>query len=679
MKDESDAQASPAAKTQAMASRQEAQPGVEPRPAKAGEQRPRSRSVDSAESLDWGYEDDEEEEEEGADRVGEVVAEGAEGEDSLADFSVDGYTIDLAMLGRGGQGKKLGFGGSRRSRPGTAPIRNSPRASGAAPHILAEENAKPDQNEKRSKVTEEPSRGELISEEDDGPEDFTLNMGAWMRGDGIWNKGRGRIPDELGDSMLEPLGTSTPMPIRTQKITSPDALQPSVEQQKSLLQSETTDRKQDEELQILRAEVERLQTQDLNRQNLQNRLQLENDGLRKHNADLRAKIEEQAPLFSASATRLSSSSPGDTRPKSREAERDADAAAALASANEKIPALESALKASHGTVKQLQTEMAEQNEEHTTLIEDLRQDLARLKSQLESEVSKNANFERHANAASECIHNADQVINKMKMEATAVAKEREASSEELRETRRLMGVIEKENDSLKRQLDARLEASDTADQNLKARATELSEANATITRLRGEIEQNLVSKATEPEDVVASKDHEAAIQSIVERHNKALSLLKTKQVKDLQRLATERASEVQKLEADLSAAHSKSRTSDAELRSAIRVLSTKLEKANAATRAARGEVEEAQTAATEAARRENEVVNAALERKFIESMEEREEEWRRRVELLLRDRDRMSKVLMSEWGRGEMGPPAVGRRNGEEGQVQAYKYRYVQR
>ena len=53
--------------------------------------------------------------------------------------------------------------------------------------------------------------------------------------------------------------------------------------------------------------------------------------------------------------------------------------------------------------------------------------------------------------------------------------------------------------------------------------------------------------------------------------------------------------------------------------------------------------------------------------------EAREDEWRGRIELLFKEREKMSKALMTAWGRDEMGDGSVNR-DMERGQI--YRYRY---
>ncbi len=107
-----------------------------------------------------------------------------------------------------------------------------------------------------------------------------------------------------------------------------------------------------------------------------------------------------------------------------------------------------------------------------------------------------------------------------------------------------------------------------------------------------------------------------------------------------------------------------------ELRSAIRVLNSKLEKANAALIASEAEAEEARQAA-EDAQKTNAIVNAELEARFAEAVEDREREWRRRVQLLFREREKMGKALMWGWGREEEGA------KGSMDREQPYRYRFM--
>ncbi|KAF7167116.1 hypothetical protein CNMCM6106_002801 [Aspergillus hiratsukae] len=70
---------------------------------------------------------------------------------------------------------------------------------------------------------------------------------------------------------------------------------------------------------------------------------------------------------------------------------------------------------------------------------------------------------------------------------------------------------------------------------------------------------------------------------------------------------------------------------------------------------------------------------AALDERIARSVEKREKEWERRLDLLLKERERMAKALMWAWGEKEVGD--VKENFGEDGRRvgQAYRYKYAQR
>jgi predicted nuclease with TOPRIM domain len=81
---------------------------------------------------------------------------------------------------------------------------------------------------------------------------------------------------------------------------------------------------------------------------------------------------------------------------------------------------------------------------------------------------------------------------------------------------------------------------------------------------------------------------------------------------------------------------------------------------------------------------------AAVDERIALSVEKREREWERRVDLLLKERDRMAKALMMYWGEKEMGRgPGVlaegkgnRRRDGDPADAksgQAYRYKYAEK
>jgi len=70
---------------------------------------------------------------------------------------------------------------------------------------------------------------------------------------------------------------------------------------------------------------------------------------------------------------------------------------------------------------------------------------------------------------------------------------------------------------------------------------------------------------------------------------------------------------------------------------------------------------------------------AAMDAKIARSVEKREKEWERRVELLLRERERMGKALLWTWGEKEVGNEVKENVYAEEGGKvrQGYRYKYA--
>ncbi|MCJ1382865.1 hypothetical protein MMC17_005978 [Xylographa soralifera] len=118
-----------------------------------------------------------------------------------------------------------------------------------------------------------------------------------------------------------------------------------------------------------------------------------------------------------------------------------------------------------------------------------------------------------------------------------------------------------------------------------------------------------------------------------------------------------------------------------ELRSAIRVLSSKLKTAQDELLKAQEDVrqwrQEAEDQKREQREREQdqEAVNRSLEERFADVVEKREREWRRRMRVVLRDRDVMGKALLLGWGKEEVGERE--REDGEKGM--GYRYRFVKK
>ncbi|EZF32032.1 hypothetical protein H109_00884 [Trichophyton interdigitale MR816] len=67
-----------------------------------------------------------------------------------------------------------------------------------------------------------------------------------------------------------------------------------------------------------------------------------------------------------------------------------------------------------------------------------------------------------------------------------------------------------------------------------------------------------------------------------------------------------------------------------------------------------------------------------IDGKIVEIMREREDVWKSRVDELTRDNDKLGRVLMTMWGKQEVGDNIISKRN-ENGDKQGYKYKYARK
>ena len=172
-------------------------------------------------------------------------------------------------------------------------------------------------------ITNRKREVEQIDSEDDGPEDFTLNMGKWMRGTGPYQKGNAPTKDvakvnhEAGDeSGFLPLNTSTPTPVRSRKATVEDAAPTPVRSREAIvedtaevesptrlptpklprLNTETEQERATEEvfdrISALQAEVERLRVENEERFTANKHLEEENAQMQADNQKLYTRLQD---------------------------------------------------------------------------------------------------------------------------------------------------------------------------------------------------------------------------------------------------------------------------------------------------------------------------------------------------------------------------------------------------
>ena len=351
----------------------------------------------------------------------------------------------------------------------------------------------------------------------------------------------------------------------------------------------------------------------------------------------------------------------------------------VASLNTTIEQKDKEIYAMDGEVKALRTELRHAHDQLAEL--DVK------KNEIALERKESIQRGNEAASLAETIEQKEREIYALNGEVKAIKMELEHAQQQLVETRRIMETVEDENDRLMQQNDRQAEEMKDLKATIKNYAKEPMAGVSTSSAK--ETQQNKgpegIDKAT----------HEAALEALSQQHQDALELLGDSHGKELQilRSALTKASlAMQKREAKLARTHqeevaslkeeiaglkqsAKATSSDTgienELRSAIRVLISKLEKANASVKSARAEAAEARQKVDDM-RDTNAAVNAELEARFANAVEAREKEWRRRIALMFRERDKMAKALMWGWGREEVGP-------GEPGREQGYQYKYVTR
>ena len=666
---------------------------------------------------------------------------------------MENYTIDLAQLGRKEKvvppvGFEQAFQGNQRT------DEHQPRDTEELPDENEEGEAEGDEEEDLlgdytidlGGLGDKPSSmvvGDLekerdeVDSEDEGPEDFTINMEKWMRGGEKWEKDqRDKTIDEGDeasddpqdytqevrvdqglpeDTVFEPLGTSTPAPLENHAIIE-EGVQEEAKLQAPPLSRMNTEMLQDqaaeevfERISALQAEVERMRVEDEERrlayqeveqenEFLRNdrveemeRHQAEKDLLRRQHSQLRDHWKEQLRLKEQELTASTTPNVASLRAKFEPAVQElatvkADAESSRIAADDRIKALEIQLQAARDETRQYQNQITSIKEANAATIKTLSLELETKNNEIALERKESIHRGNEAVSLIESIDQKDQELRTLNSELKAIKMELDHAHEQLPETRRIVETVEDENDRLVQQNDR--QAQDIADLEERINSQEVDEASA-----------EPIAEKDDDHGVEAGNVDEAAHRDAlerIERHESTLSSLKDTHSKELQTLRSAflKAGEgMQKREARLTNAHSeeiaslnqriatlqKQHTEPAkstdtsmenELRSAIRVLNSKFEKANAALIASEAEAEEARQAA-EDTQKTNAIVNAELEARFAEAVEDREREWRRRVQLLFREREKMGKALMWGWGREEEGAKESMDRE------QPYRYRFM--
>ena len=609
-----------------------------------------------------------------------------------------------------------------------------------------------------------------VGSEDEGPEDFTVNLEKWMRGSQQWEKEHVNEAIDEGDeanedpqdftqevrldqglpeeSVFEPLGTSTPAALRSHAI-----IEEGVEEESRIqappMSRTNTEMPQNqaaeevfERISALQAEVERMRVEDEERRLAYQEMERENELLRNESvkslechqaendmlknqqsqlrehwkeqlrlkeqelaasntpkvASLRAKFEpavlELATLKAdAESNRVAASDSIKALEEQLHAARDElkahkDAEASRSAADDRIMTLAEQLRAAQGETRRLQSQIALTQEANEATVRRLSADLETKNNEIALERKESIHRGNEAASLTESIDQRDQDLRTLSSELKAMKMELDHAHEQLAETRRIVETVEHENDRLVQQNDR--QAQDIVD--LENRINNQDAKDATAEQAKEENSRNVVEasgidEAVQKDALQRIEQHECTISSLKATHAKEIQALRSTclkagegmqkreiHLKDAQNQETASLNRrIESLEKQQTELFKPADTSiENELRSAVRVLNAKLGKANAAFVASKAEAEEARQAA-EDAQKTNAIVNAELEARFAEAVEDREREWRRRVQLLFREREKMGKALMWGWGREEEGPKGAMERE------QRYRYKFVTR
>ena len=339
-------------------------------------------------------------------------------------------------------------------------------------------------------------------------------------------------------------------------------------------------------------------------------------------------------------------------------------------------------------VERLEKEVEQLLQSHLDEVARLQGQIHEAQLDVENERSKCVTLAHEAAKLAEGRQHDEHALQDLRDEESARRTELEHAHSELQETRRIVEDVEDENDRLTERLESSAQELAEVREQLQTRSTELKASHTTIAELRGTQQAADDDRNRERHDMIRQQlvaDHEAALAALKDQHIKdrqsfRCSLQKATKARQtseqgLKRTHNSEISVLKKristLESQLSEQQEASSTHsiEDELRSAIRVLSNKLEKSYAATRSARAEADEARQAAA-SVMEANKIVNEELEARFTETIEKREREWMRRANLLFRERDKMGQALLQSWGREEVG-------RAEKGEKQGYRYRYA--
>ncbi len=587
---------------------------------------------------------------------------------------------------------------------------------------------------------------EEVASEDEGPEDFTQNLEAWMRGSKKSKKEQTEdIAEEHGtdldseqdlsesisghgfpeESAIEPLGISTPVPLgnhatveegieKEAKLQAPPLPRLSTEMLQEKAAEEVFDR-----ISALQAEVENMRVEDEARRAAHEALLKEHEEMRneydsardddraRYNA-LHSKHDQLQRTHEDSKEALRSENKDLTleyknvlgqlralenqaisergtkvemlRAKYEPAFQELEAIKVQAehdrnAAKSQVETITRDLKASKDESSSRKAEMDMIQETNSVAVKYLETELEARRKEVALERKESVDRANEAASLVENIAQKDGEISELNGKVETIEKHLRQVQEQLGETRRIVDTVEDENDRLV--------------QENHRQAERVAELEAIVNK--GKSADTGTAPVTDDHIITDETNHKALLEELSDQHQITLSSLKanhSNEIQTLRQALIQSEESMRKHSAQLAKAHEENLTSLSDqlttlthqqtttqqtsaalekgLRSAIRTLSTKLSRADTI---AKTEAHKAQQQIQDA-QQTNAIVNAEMESRFVTTIEEREREWRRRIELLLREREKMGKVLMWGWGREELGSKT----SGDGGQEYRYKF-----
>ncbi|KKK13151.1 hypothetical protein P175DRAFT_0501643 [Aspergillus ochraceoroseus IBT 24754] len=261
------------------------------------------------------------------------------------------------------------------------------------------------------------------------------------------------------------------------------------------------------------------------------------------------------------------------------------------------------------------------------------------------------------------------------------------AQEQAAESQILIQSIESENTRMAKRAEDLKSSLDQAQRELNLLRTEHTKALETVHHLQAEENQEQEPTRTQqpsppPTPLTTRKTTQSSLEAT---HKAQITNLKTSHATAISTLRNAHTDSTRKLRALLSASEKREAVLRAELDS-LRATQQEEDDQTRTREELAKERDEIRSLRHDIKRLQSIIAvkdetAAAMDQRIAKSVEKREKEWERRVELLLKERERMGKALLWTWGEKELGED---KENGDDEEArrrrrQAYRYKHVKR